>query len=166
VWLGADDLLNERVWRWRDGSELAVPPFVAWENQASPLASDDCVAISTELTSPRENWIGASCAELHPYVCDVFEDVNAPGCTNIFDANVPIFHVHCPTPVSFDEAAAQCAQLGGTLAVARTLETNDLIRAVSLDVDPAADLWWIGGNDRDFEGLWTWLDGTLIDRFE
>ena len=58
--------------------------------------------------------------------------------------------------MNWDEALEQCkANSNGTLASVPSKETNDFLLSLIL-----ADYVWIGGLDRNKEGIWEWSDGS------
>ncbi|MEM9492765.1 MAG: C-type lectin domain-containing protein, partial [Myxococcota bacterium] len=56
--------------------------------------------------------------------------------------------------LTYDQAIARCAADGARLAIIGTSEENDFVGA--LIQDPV----WLGYNDLDREGMYTWVDGS------
>ena len=64
------------------------------------------------------------------------------------------------TPINWLDAQSSCALWGGNLTSIITLkrENNYLNTIITSSVGNC----WIGLNDRDVEGTYTWIDGTTV----
>lgn len=57
---------------------------------------------------------------------------------------------------TWDEAVIDAQKRGGRLAILNTEDKNN-------EVPPYDQSMWIGGSDANLEGIWKWIDGSLID---
>ncbi|XP_035660163.1 collectin-12-like [Branchiostoma floridae] len=64
---------------------------------------------------------------------------------------------------TFNEATETCRRDGGTLAMPRDAETNKFL--VSLERNKGS-FYWIGLHDQRSEGLFEWVDGSVLGRFK
>jgi hypothetical protein len=66
----------------------------------------------------------------------------------------------CPTPRTWDDAAAACRQDGLQLA---RLDDADQVAAIAEAARAiSSERWWIGLSDRTAEGTWAWADGAPV----
>ena len=63
-------------------------------------------------------------------------------------------------PYTWNQAKTDAISRGGRLAVLPTAEVND--RAVTAARASYPDGFWLGASDEEQEGVWRWLDGTLL----
>ena len=63
------------------------------------------------------------------------------------------------TPINWLDAQSSCAIWGGDLTSITTERENNYLNTIIPDT--VSD-YWIGLNDRDVEGTYTWIDGTLF----
>ena len=61
---------------------------------------------------------------------------------------------------TWDQAVERCHKMGGMLASVKTKEANDFIDKLT-----AQKCYWVGGNDRQKEGEWRWIDGSKVTYF-
>ncbi|XP_019616513.1 PREDICTED: C-type lectin domain family 3 member A homolog, partial [Branchiostoma belcheri] len=61
-------------------------------------------------------------------------------------------------PKTFSKATRICGQDGGTLAMPRDAETNDLL----LNSHQTRSIKWIGLHDQREEGEFEWVDGSAL----
>jgi hypothetical protein len=67
------------------------------------------------------------------------------------------FYHYFDIPSTWDEAFAAAAADGGYLATVTSLAENDFIHDFVTDVEA-----WLGGTDRDVEGVWRWMNGPEL----
>jgi hypothetical protein len=144
---------------WHDGTTIPTPAFSAWEGGEPDGGPQNCLA----LRASSDKWIDRECDSLYFAICDVPTGTLIPDCSsNIVDGST---RAYCTTPRTFDDAVAECASGGGTLAHIDDDDENAQL-STAADVVALDQIWWIGATDIPFEGVWTWLDdGTLIDDF-
>ncbi|MBU1410736.1 CotH kinase family protein [Myxococcota bacterium] len=94
--------------------------------------------------------------------CDGLID-NHPDCPHCQEHAAPQGGtlLYCFWPLNYLDAEADCAVQGGHLASIHDASTQDTIAATALGI--AGQNWWIGANDLDTEGTFTWTDGTPFD---
>ncbi len=56
---------------------------------------------------------------------------------------------------TWPQAEKRCREMGGILASVKTKKANDFIDELT-----GKKCYWVGGNDRDQEGEWRWMDGS------
>ena len=61
------------------------------------------------------------------------------------------------TPINWLDAQSSCAIWGGDLTSITTERENNYLNTIIPDT---VSNCWIGLNDRDVEGTYTWIDGT------
>ena len=77
-------------------------------------------------------------------------------CDLIYDGSCyKVFEVS--TPINWLDAQSSCAVWGGDLTSITTERENNYLNTII--PDPVGNCW-IGLNDRDVEGNYTWIDGT------
>ena len=77
-------------------------------------------------------------------------------CDLIYDGSCyKVFKVS--TPINWLDAQSSCAIWGGDLTSITTERENNYLKIIV--PDPVSNCW-IGLNDRDVEGTFTWTDGT------
>ena len=60
-------------------------------------------------------------------------------------------------PMSWTDAKVYCESLGGHLATVTSSEENDFI--FSIIRNKTKNIYWLGGTDKETEGIWTWITG-------
>ena len=65
------------------------------------------------------------------------------------------------TPINWLDAQSSCAIWGGDLTSITTERENNYLYTIIPDTVSNS---WIGLNDRDVEGMYTWIDGTTFTR--
>ena len=63
------------------------------------------------------------------------------------------------TPINWSDAQSSCAIWGGDLTSITTERENNYLNIIIPDT---VSNCWIGLNDRDVEGTYTWIDGTEL----
>ena len=63
------------------------------------------------------------------------------------------------TPINWLDAQSSCAIWGGDLTSITTQRENNYLYTIIPDT---VSNYWIGLNDRDVEGTYTWIDGTEL----
>ena len=80
------------------------------------------------------------------------------GCDLIYDGSCyKVFQV--TTPINWLDAQSSCAIWGGDLTSITTERENNYLNTL---ITSSVGNCWIGLNDRDVEGTYTWIDGTAI----
>ncbi|MBU1068908.1 hypothetical protein KJ975_04985, partial [Myxococcota bacterium] len=94
--------------------------------------------------------------------CDGLID-NHPDCPHCQEHAAPLGGtlLYCFWPLNYLDAEADCVAQGGHLASIHDAGTQDTIAATALGI--VGQNWWIGANDLDSEGTFTWTDGTPFD---
>ncbi|EYF03864.1 Hypothetical protein CAP_5128 [Chondromyces apiculatus DSM 436] len=67
----------------------------------------------------------------------------------------------CFSPFLWSNAEADCVAQGGHLVSIHDQATQDAIVSTAQSI--ASGYWWIGFNDQDEEGVFTWTDGSPVD---
>ena len=63
------------------------------------------------------------------------------------------------TPINWLDAQSSCAIWGGDLTSITTERENNYLNTL---ITSSVGNCWIGLNDRDVEGTYTWIDGTTV----
>ena len=63
------------------------------------------------------------------------------------------------TPINWLDAQSSCAIWGGDLTSITTETENNYLNTL---ITSSVSNCWIGLNDRDVEGMYTWTDGTTV----
>ena len=63
------------------------------------------------------------------------------------------------TPINWLDAQSSCAIWGGDLTSITTERENNFLNTI---ITSSVGNCWIGLNDRDVEGTYTWIDGTAL----
>ena len=63
------------------------------------------------------------------------------------------------TPINWLDAQSSCAIWGGDLTSITTERENNYLNTL---ITSSVGNCWIGLNDRDVEGMYTWIDGTAV----
>ena len=63
------------------------------------------------------------------------------------------------TPINWLDAQSSCAIWGGDLTSITTERENNYLNIL---ITSSVGNCWIGLNDRDVEGMYTWVDGTAV----
>ena len=63
------------------------------------------------------------------------------------------------TPINWLDAQSNCAIWGGDLTSITTKRENDYLNTI---ITNSVGNCWIGLNDRDVEGTYTWIDGRTV----
>ena len=63
------------------------------------------------------------------------------------------------TPINWLDAQSSCAIWGGDLTSITTERENNYLNTI---ITNSVGNCWIGLNDRDEEGTYTWIDGTTV----
>ena len=79
-------------------------------------------------------------------------------CDLIYDSSCyKVFEVS--TPINWLDAQSSCAIWGGDLTSITTERENNYLNTL---ITSSVGNCWIGLNDRDVEGMYTWIDGTTF----
>lgn len=91
--------------------------------------------------------------------------IDASPCTGgdarVRDPDTGVCYLYVNTPATWEDAAAACAQLGGTLAVPTSAGEDARIAALPTMPATLPDVW-IGGSDALVEGEWRWITGEMM----
>ena len=80
------------------------------------------------------------------------------GCDLIYNGSCyKVFEVS--TPINWLDAQSSCAIWGGDLTSITTEKENNYLNTI---ITSSVGNCWIGLNDRDVEGTYTWIDGTTV----
>ena len=63
------------------------------------------------------------------------------------------------TPINWLDAQSSCAIWGGDLTSITTERENNYLNTI---INSSVGNCWIGLNDRDVEGTYTWIDDTTL----
>ena len=66
------------------------------------------------------------------------------------------------TPINWLDAQSSCVLWGGDLTSIPTERVNNYLNTI---ITSSVGNCWIGLNDRDVEGTYTWIDGTTLTNF-
>ena len=168
VWLGGNDINNEKAWKWPDGTPFIYINWKAGEpsHDGAWLSDEDCLGMFGS-----GEWYDLKCDTKLASVCE------GSGLTQFLPPALPSPPPSPPRPPSppppspailplvadpvrrtYDDARQHCALYGGTLAAIYSSYQNTLVRQAA-DAAGAGDVW-LGGNDIDKEAAWKWPDGT------
>ena len=88
-----------------------------------------------------------------------FSTGTSNGCDLIYDSSCyKVFEVS--TPINWLDAQSSCAIWGGDLTSITTERENNYLNTL---ITSSVGNCWIGLNDRDVEGMYTWIDGTAVN---
>ena len=88
----------------------------------------------------------------------IFSTGTSNGCDLIYDSSCyKVFEVS--TPINWLDAQSSCAIWGGNLTSITTERENNYLNTLIVS---SVGNSWIGLNDRDVEGMYTWIDGTAV----
>ena len=62
-------------------------------------------------------------------------------------------------PINWLDAQSSCAIWGGDLTSITTVRENNYLNTL---ITSSVGNCWIGLNDRDVDGMYTWIDGTTV----
>jgi len=139
-WVGLhnNDKKTDGSFIWTDGTEFDPELIAFGKGEPSEWASKGgCVGLDK-----AEGW------NMSAFPCDTKQA--------IFICRLPYALKRLPR--SFEEAEAECKDGGGHLASASTKTQSEQLRKVAEAA--GAQPTWIGLNDREREGFYTWTDGT------
>ncbi|ELT90992.1 hypothetical protein CAPTEDRAFT_77943, partial [Capitella teleta] len=68
------------------------------------------------------------------------------------------FHAHR----DWNDAQEQCTRTGGKLATAENEEIAKFLRTIQVNESSPSNSYWIGGSDGAVEGVYRWLDTSLV----
>ena len=104
----------------------------------------------------NSKWDDTFKFRVHPYACDYQGK-----------------YILSASPTSWVDAKVACEDAGLHLAkVRRGAEVDEMKKAMEYFLGPPDPTWknfdarnwiWLGGNDLETEGTWTWIDGSVID---
>ncbi|KAI6658177.1 Macrophage mannose receptor 1 [Oopsacas minuta] len=164
-WIGLNDIDVDAstyagAFVWVDGSNSAYRNFVSETGIISPsgVAGHDCVRFRymnlDDLLSA--GWINRACQiTRNCYFCN--KQGNSQGCDLIYDGSCyRIFELS--TGINWLDAQSSCAVWGGDLTSITTVRENNYLYTIIPDT---VSNCWIGLNDRNVEGTYTWTDRSL-----
>ena len=135
----------------------ADPPSVDRDGDGFSGCTDDC-----DDDDPTVN-------PGQPELCNLKDD-NCSGAIDDADGCEPcvplvgadgISYEFCFEPRTWVDARDYCISRGGDLASIHSASMQVEIKDAAFDV--LFQHWWVGLNDRDEEGVWTWTDGSPLD---
>jgi Lectin C-type domain/RTX calcium-binding nonapeptide repeat (4 copies) len=138
-WIGLSDRNQEGFWEWSNGESVG---FTAWAEE-KPFYEENDYAL------------------MHPDYGGLWVDKFADGPVGIAETSFirrgdsAYVIVQGPT---WEEAEANAVKLGGHLASINDAGEDDYIyQNIAVKVGNGV---WIGGTDKDQEGVWRWADGS------
>ena len=149
--IGLNDISVEGTYRWVDGS---VVSYTAWSTgEPNNLNGDeDCIAIKINgLWNDKSCTASPSKAICETYTCPVGY-VNAGGGKCLY---------YLTTADTWTNQKKNCENLGGTLAMVKSLKENAFIHSKK----PSGTNYWIGFNDIATEGSFKWPDESSANAF-
>ncbi|CAL1530349.1 unnamed protein product [Lymnaea stagnalis] len=174
IWIGANDIAVEGVWRWEDSGDLATELTGYWEigqpDDDGNVA--DCVDIYIGYCRSWRLW-DDDCNFTYSFVCMDKASAITPTTTEstttvISSPTTPSVNCRWPgsiyvdggcflynsTLMTYAKAKAFCLSIGGVLATITTTNQMSVLTAKANDGDSV----WIGANDKSVEGTWRWED--------
>ena len=153
VWLGASTDARG-MWRW-DGSNESLC-YANWRVGHPPAVSSEplCAALHED-----GGWSAELCtASTHNFMCDLSNET-----TTYNSSATSLAYTLCAHPLTWDDAAASCAERGGGLATVRSdaelVSLRALLNTTYGDGDDVATSVWLGGTDAA-DGGWRWSSST------
>jgi len=167
TWLGGHFVETEGKWTWSDGSTWDFSP-AGFPCSTCPPTGDTQGPCTTFWHSA--SWNYATCSAgfwATKFVCQIdlgttttTTTTTTTGCPN----GMVVFNQNCykfvDTAKTWNEAEAVCqSQIWkgkGHLASIHSEEENNFVSSLS------TERFWLGGNDLQKDGVWTWSDGSAI----
>jgi hypothetical protein len=137
------------------GDATAAPVFACVDPPGMSRTADDCNDMSPVIYSGAVE----ACNGADENCNDVIDD--GPGCEC---PRVTLGHrifAFCNPRRNFDDARSHCESISMRLASIHTGEEN--ARVLAHIARSGTSDWWIGARQADFEGSWSWIDGTPFD---
>ncbi|XP_076033569.1 lymphocyte antigen 75-like isoform X2 [Oratosquilla oratoria] len=167
LWLGLSSVPHDAFY-WIDGTTTDEFTQMNADVAQTALDSDDrkCAYLrTTESDHSISEWIPVTCEETRHYVCEAaIEDpitMIPPQDGYYCPKDWHEYRGHCYGFGSEEEtwttARLKCQESGGDLASITTWQEQDFIHLKSSDDS------WIGLNDREEEGKYSWSDGTKVN---
>ncbi len=151
------DFLNGRAASVADGLKCTVPGAVDNDKDGYSACIDDCNDFD-----PKVHPNAAEVCDLDDDNCNGVwdDDPKCPQCVNK-DLPGPGTADFCFVGKDYSAAEASCKAKGGTMLSIHSQAVQDWASTTAFGINDAE--WWIGLDDLDVEGTFTWSDGTPLD---
>jgi hypothetical protein len=157
VWIGLVEP-QEGTWTW---STLERVGFADWASGEPNNAggNENC----GELYTASGRWNDVDCASRRGHLCERRPGAGPAGtpfkCTGVAFRAGPIqYCLNADARVDWSGAAEACKAIGASLAIVRSREESEALRA-AIGARLGATQAWIGFTDQGHEGRWTWTSG-------
>eukprot|EP00058_Branchiostoma_floridae_P010020 XP_002595508.1 hypothetical protein BRAFLDRAFT_69086 [Branchiostoma floridae] len=160
-WIGLDDRASEGVWTFSDGIQMQNCDFKKWApGEPNNNGGQDCV----QYWAGRSNrWDDDTCSRQKKFICQIGAAEGGSGsCASGYQRYDGTCYRAYGDRKSYDDAKAKCAADGGRLVAPKTESLDTFIMGL-VQANGGGD-HWIGLDDRASEGVWTFSDGTQMQR--
>ncbi|XP_077993134.1 macrophage mannose receptor 1-like [Glandiceps talaboti] len=178
MWIGLHDRGTEDGWEWVDGTPYSFQNWASGEPNNYDNDGDgdgeDCVRLEYE-QSKRGEWNDKGCGYSHGFICkrpktnDGGIVTEAPKVTpkvdpkcgsgyEIDSSTNTCYKFEIDDYVDWSTAESTCKKSGGHLLSIKDQTEQTFVNARMYGLTSA--VFWIGANDRTYEGGWEWSDGT------
>ncbi|XP_077993135.1 C-type mannose receptor 2-like [Glandiceps talaboti] len=172
LWIGLNDRTTENSWEWVDGTQVT---FINWaDNEPNDYdTGEDCVVMEYNENIIGE-WNDKPCDMMAGFVCKFPKEFGAPvtevpkvtpstdpRCGSGYEIDVSTttcYKFAIDDYVDWPTAESICTKSGGHLLSIKDQTEQTFINARMYGL--TASVFWMGANDRTYEGGWEWSDGT------
>ncbi|XP_053408184.1 macrophage mannose receptor 1-like [Mercenaria mercenaria] len=162
MWLGMQDLDDDRQFDWSDNSPLDYSNWAPNEpssNVYDTFEKEPCVEILTNLPS-LGFWNDVKCYASRGYICSAFKDSSRPILNNDCPEGYTLMRQSCykivTTKQSWNQSLDSCSTDGGHMISLLDFSDMLIIRVLQASIDQYEV--WLGG--VAFEGNVQWNDGS------
>lgn len=171
LWLGANDLTRESEWHWNDYSPMS---FFNWgTGQPDNIDRKENCALIAKATS---FWYDSDCRSRNGYICKKKATQLEPTTVQTPTTVSPDYYYHCDEGwkafnskcykvvdelYTWHGARKNCRQNGGDLVSIDNAAEQSFTKSI-LDGSEGQWLYWIGLNELNHKGTYTWSHGNKV----
>lgn len=172
LWLGANDLTRESEWHWNDYSPMS---YFNWgTGQPDNLDQKENCALLAKATS---FWYDSDCRTRNGYICKKEATELTPTTLPLPTTISAEYYYHCASDweifndkcykvvdetYTWHDARKHCRKIGGDL-ISIDSGTEQTFAENILEAYEGLHLYWIGLNDINHKGTYTWSHGNKVE---
>ncbi|KAI4888338.1 hypothetical protein NFI96_001592 [Prochilodus magdalenae] len=166
-WIGLTDSEEEGVWKWVDNTlvnktywnERSKEPN---NHESGGVHGEDCAVLEPH----SKSWYDVPCDFQYKPICEM-DDSTAVHCSPCPEGWTHVegkCYSFSDNKMDWKNSTAACLSMGSRLPVHLTDQQHAHLEKVAHDMGGLDYHYWIGLTDSEEEGVWKWVDNTLVNK--